>query len=151
MKIIKDLKYRILLTIFIIVLICSILLSIVPLPLICTPLEGCNTVQNSMYARTLGIENSYFGILIFSLMSLMIYSHIKKPHKHKKSIINLGVFFGTMIALYFLYLQQFILHAFCKYCLVVDFGMIISFGIMNVPWKKRNIEIEKSKIAIKSR
>ena len=151
MKVIRDLKYRILLIIFIIALICSILLSIVPLPLICTPLEGCNTVQNSHMQKHLGIDNSFFGIIIFGLMSVMIYSHIKKPHKHKKSVIALGVFFGTMIALYFLYLQQFVLHAACKYCLVVDFGMIISFGVMNIPWKKRDIEIEKSKIAIKSR
>jgi uncharacterized membrane protein len=150
MKIIRDLKYRILLAIFIIALICSILLSIVPLPLICTQFEGCNTVQTSIYAKTLGIENSYFGIVIFSLMSLMIYSHIRKPHKNKKSIINLGVFFGAMISLYFLYLQKFVLNAFCKYCLVVDFGMVVSFFVMNVPWKKRDIEIEKNKIAIKA-
>jgi uncharacterized membrane protein len=150
MKTIRDLKYRILLAIFIIAFVCSIVLSFVPLPLICTPLEGCNAVQTSVYAQTLGIENSYFGIVIFGLMSLMIYSHIKRPHKHKKSIINLGVFFGTMISLYFLYLQQFVLHAFCKYCLVVDFGMVISFFVMNVPWKRRNIEIEKNRIAIKS-
>ena len=150
MKIIRDLKYRILFAIFVIALISSILLSVVPLPLICTPLEGCNAVQTSVYAKTLGIENSYFGIAIFGLMSFMIWSHIRKPHKHKKSIINFGVFIGAMVSLYFLYLQRFVLHASCKYCLVVDFGMVVSFFIMNVPWKKRDIEIEKNKIAMKS-
>lgn len=150
MKTIRDLKYRILLAIFVIALICSVLLSVVPLPLICTPLKGCNTVQTSVYAKTLGIDNSYFGVVIFGLMSIMIYSHIRKPHKNKKSIIHLGVFFGTMIALYFLYLQKFVLQAFCKYCIVVDVGMIVSFGVVNIPWKKRDIEIEKNKIAIKS-
>jgi uncharacterized membrane protein len=150
MRIIRDLKYKVLLAIFVIALICSILLSVVPLPLICTPLEGCNTVQTSGYAKTFGVDNSLFGIAIFGLMSLMIYSHIKKPHKNKKMIINLGVFFGTMIALYFLYLQNFVLHAFCKYCLVVDVGMIVSFGVVNIPWKKRDIEIEKSKIVMKA-
>lgn len=150
MKIIRDLKYRILLAIFIIALICSILLSVVPLPFICTPLEGCNAVQTSVYAKTFGIDNSFFGVAIFGLMSFMIWSHIRKPHKHKKSVINLGVFFGAMIALYFLYLQEFVLHAFCKYCLVVDFGMIASFFVMNIPWKKRDIEIEKNKIAMKT-
>jgi len=150
MKIIRNLKYKIILAIFIIALICSIILSFVPLPLICTPFEGCNAVQTSAYAKTMGIENSYLGIAIFSLISVIIYSHIKKPHKHKKLLISVGIFFGTMISLYFLYLQEFVLHAFCKYCLVVDVGMIISFGVMNIPWKKRNIEIERSKIEIKS-
>ena len=135
-----ELKYKILLGIFIIALICSIILSFVPLPLICTPLEGCNTVQTSSYAKSFGIENSYIGIAIFSLMSFMTYSHIKKPQPHKKTLINLGVFFGTLIALYFLYLQQFVLHAYCKYCLVVDFGMVVSFGIMNIPLKNKTKE-----------
>jgi uncharacterized membrane protein len=150
---IRNLKYKILLIIFIIALISSIILSFVPLPLICTQFEGCNTVQTSIYAKTFGIENSYFGIVIFSFMSFMIYSHIRKPHNHKKTLISLGVFAGTMISFYFLYLQKFILHAYCKYCLVIDFGMVISFGVLNLPWKKRNIDIisEKNKVEIKSR
>jgi uncharacterized membrane protein len=141
-----ELKYKILLTIFLTALICSIVLAFVPLPLICTASGSCSTVQTSVYAKTFGIENSYLGIIIFSLMSFMIYSHIVKPHKHKKMLINLGVFFGTMISLYFLYIQKFVLHAYCKYCLVVDFGMIISFGIMNIPTKdKQKIESLKEK------
>ncbi len=139
---IHNLKYKVLLTIFIIALLSSIILSFVPLPLICTPLEGCNTVQASSYAKTFGIENSYFGIAIFAVMSLIIYAHIKKPHKNKEFLINLAVFLGAMVAFYFLYLQNFVLHAFCKYCLVIDFGMVISFGILNLPWKKRNIKIK---------
>lgn len=138
-----NIKYKILFGIFAIALIMSLLLAFVPLPLICTPFEGCNAVQTSSYAKTFGIENSYLGIVIFSFMSILIFSQIKKPHKGKKILINVGVFLGAMTALYFLYLQQFILHAYCKYCIVVDFGMIFSFGLMNIPWRKRNIEIKK--------
>ena len=132
------LKYNILLVIFLIAFASSIVLSFVPLPLICTQFEGCNAVQTSSYAKTLGIDNSYFGIAIFFIMSIIIYSHIYKPNKKKEVMINVAIFLGTMIALYFLYLQQFVLHAYCKYCLVVDIGMVICFVVMNIPADEKN-------------
>lgn len=138
------LKYNILLVIFLIAFASSIVLSFVPLPLICTQLEGCNAVQTSSYAKTLGIDNSYFGIIIFFVMSVVIYSHIYKPHKKKEILINVAIFLGTMIALYFIYLQQFVLHAYCKYCLVVDIGMVICFVVMNIQTDDKNkIEIKE--------
>ena len=136
------LKYNILFVIFLLAFGSSVILSFVPLPLICTQLEGCNAVQTSPYAKTLGIENSYFGIAIFLFMSIAVYSHIYKPHKKKELLINVGVFLGAMAALYFLYLQQFVLHAYCKYCLVVDIGMVICFVVINIPAEnKRKIEM----------
>jgi uncharacterized membrane protein len=132
------LKYNILLVIFLIALGSSIVLSFVPLPLICTQLEGCNAVQTSSYSKTLGIENSYFGIAIFFIMSITIYLHIHKPNKKKEFMINVAVFLGAMIALYFIYLQQFVLHAYCKYCLVVDIGMVICFVIINIQTDEKN-------------
>jgi len=132
------LKYNILLVIFLVALGSSIVLSFVPLPLICTQLEGCNAVQTSSYSKTLGVENSYFGIAIFFIMSVLTYSHIYKPKKNKEVLINVGVFIGAMIALYFLYLQQFVLHAYCKYCMVVDVGMVICFIVINIPTKDKS-------------
>lgn len=130
------LRYKILLVIFLAALISSLLLSFVPLPLICTKFTGCNAVQTSIYAKTFGISNSYYGIVIFALMSLLSVLHIRKPRKHTKLLIHAGVFMGTLVVLYFLYLQQFVIHAYCKYCLVVDIGMVIGFIVLNIPEKK---------------
>lgn len=146
---ITNLRYKILLVLFLLALASSLILSFVPLPLICTSFAGCNTVQTSSYAKTLGISNSYFGVVIFALMSFLTIMHLRKPGKHTKIIINAGVFIGTLIVLYFLYLQQFVIHAYCKYCLVVDIGMIVSFVIINLPQKKELNETDK-KAEIKS-
>jgi uncharacterized membrane protein len=135
-----NIKYKLILFILLLSLASSILLSFVPLSILCTPLEGCNAVQTSSYAQTFGIHNSDIGIAIFALMILVTISYIRKPTKQKKNLIRLGIFGGTFISLYFIYLQKFVIHAWCKYCLVVDIGMLIAFVIINIPDKKEKSE-----------
>lgn len=138
---IKNLRYKIVFVIFVLAFISSLLISFVPLQFICTQLEGCNVVLTSAYAKTFGISNSYYGVIIFLLMSLITLLYIKKPDKNKKFLINFGAFIGTLVALYFLYLQQFIIHEYCKYCLIIDISMIILFIILNIPKNKEKILI----------
>jgi len=118
-------KYKILLVLFIIALISSILLAFNGNHEICEP-ESCEDVQSSDYFSFFGIQNHYYGIVMFAFMILLTLSYIKKQRKYKKYIINLGVVVGAVIAIYFLYLQQFVLNSFCKYCLVVDISMILA-------------------------
>ena len=131
-----NIKYKLILLILVLSLASSILLSFVPLPILCTPFEGCNAVQTSSYAKTFGVDNSKIGIAIFALMILIIIAHIRKPNKSRELFIRLGIFAGTLVSLYFLYLQQFVIHAWCKYCLVVDIGMLVAFVIININPKK---------------
>lgn len=137
-----SIKYKLILLILLLSLTSSILLSFVPLSILCTPLEGCNAVQTSSYAQTLGIHNSDIGIIIFAFMSIIAFSHIRKPKNNKKILIHVGIFIGTLVSLYFFYLQEFVIHAWCKYCLVVDIGMLVAFVIINISPKKINTQNE---------
>ena len=124
-------KYKILLVLFIIALISSILLAFNGNGDVCEVDENveegsCITVKSSDYSSFFGIQNHYYGIVMFAFMILITLSYLKKPRKYKKYIINLGVIVGAIIAIYFLYLQQFVLNVFCKYCLVVDISMILA-------------------------
>ncbi len=128
-------KYKAILFLFLISLASSLIISLVPLPLICSPNEGCTIVQSSPYASVFGISNDYFGDAIFLMMSVATILFILRPTKGKKLFINLGVCIGALVAIYFLYLQAFVIHAFCKYCLVVDFSMILAFALTFIPDK----------------
>ncbi len=123
-------KYKILLVLFIIALISSILLAFNGNGNVCEAEENvegsCITVQSSDYSSFFGIPNHYYGIVMFTFLILITLSYIKKERKYKKYIINLGVVVGAIIAIYFLYLQQFVLNVYCKYCLVVDISMILA-------------------------
>lgn len=124
-------KKYISLTIFIVIaIIFSALLTFSNIPEICGIDNGCNKVQISEYSSILGIKNSLIGMIAFAAIGIIIYSHIKHPKQYKKRLIQLGIIGGSMIALYFLYLQFFVLEAICKYCMVVDIATLISLGIL---------------------
>jgi len=117
-------KYKIILFLVLIAIIFSSILAFSEIPLICGTNDGCTAVQSSSYSTFLGIKNSLIGVFAFIIIGAIIYSHIKNPKKIKKTIINLGIIIGGIIAIYFIYLQLFVIKEICKYCLVVDIATI---------------------------
>ncbi|MCX6749273.1 MAG: vitamin K epoxide reductase family protein [Candidatus Pacearchaeota archaeon] len=128
--------YPLLLALFLLALIASAILSFVPTPEVCNLEAGCYTVQTSSYNSILGIKNSYLGMLVFLAGIILIYSQIKNPSLMKRKLILAMTIAGAGIAILFLAIQMFILHAFCKYCLVVDLSMIAALATILFHWKK---------------
>ena len=129
-------KYQILFILFLISLISSATLSLAPIEKICNLEEGCSIVQHSIYSSTLGIKNSHYGVLVFLFLTIITISQIKNPTKFKILIIKLGIWIGAIIAIYFIYLQKFVLGAFCKYCMTVDLSMLTALAII-LFWKTK--------------
>lgn len=129
-------KYHILLALFTISFLSSIILASQTTQMFCGEENGCNLVTSSKYAYTFGIKNSHYGIFIFAFLSLITYLHIKDPHEIKKATIYTGTIIGAVIAFYFLFLQQFIINAYCTYCLIVDLSLIAGLVIVLIRWKK---------------
>lgn len=130
-------KNKILLVLFIISLIGSVILAINSGAGVCKPGEGCAILENSEYNSVFGIKNSYYGIVIFAFLILLTLSHIRRPRASKRLIIHAGIIMGTIVSLYFIYLQQFVLKAYCNYCMVVDVSIILAFVVVVVSWKRR--------------
>ncbi len=130
-------KYIILLTIFIIAFICSGILTFVSVEEACGGIQTtCYAVQTSQYETTFGIKNAHMGLVAFSIMAILIFLHLKQPTKNKKQIIKIGIILGSIFALYFLYIQFFVIDALCKYCMIIDAGMLINLGIIAF-WKEK--------------
>ena len=126
-------KHKIALALLLICTIASGILAFQATPALCTNGAGCSVVTSSPYAYTFGIKNSVIGFGIFILLALLVISHLHLPRKEKEFIIKGMCTIGTLIACYFLYLQQFVLHAYCTYCIIVDITLII---IALVLWLK---------------
>lgn len=122
-------KYYLLLILFVAALISSLILSF-PSDSVCEPGKGCDIVHSSEYSEFLGLNLSYYGVVIFAGMVILTLSYLKKPKKFKHLLINTGVFIGAMISLYLIYLQQFVIKAYCQYCLVVDFSMLLALLVI---------------------
>lgn len=88
------------------------------------PNEWCYKVQHSKYSKTLGIPNSYAGFGMYVLILILLYLFVAGsiPLWPLQAIVA----FGFLFSLYFLYIQAFVLRAFCTWC-VLSF---INFAVM---------------------
>ena len=83
------------------------------------PINGCNEVANSPYARIYNLPVGYFGVVFYSYMFGLAALLAFDPFSR-------GLRFGTLaysalgvcFSIYFMYLQIAFIHAFCIYCLV---------------------------------
>jgi uncharacterized membrane protein len=83
---------------------------------VCGSFAGCSAVLGSAYATMKGIPTAAFGAMayftVFSLAILTAFGYARL-----KRVLVLMVAAMFMASLYFLYLQAFVLHAFCPFCL----------------------------------
>lgn len=83
----------------------------------CTVTNGCSAVLGSKYAVIAGIPTAAFGSLAyfaaFSLATLAVFGYDRA-----RSALALLVVPMLMATLWLLYLQAFVLHAFCEFCLL---------------------------------
>ena len=128
-------KYKIFLLIFIIGLISSVVLYSNSITGICDPGKGCDVVNSSQYGSTLGVSNSLYGIFIFSFLIIITFLHVKKPNNHTRRILHLAIVLGSVIAVYFLYLQVFVIKVFCEFCTLVDVALLVGLVFMIYLWK----------------
>jgi uncharacterized membrane protein len=99
-------------------------------------INGCSVIDNTQFSKTLGIENGYLGILGFSVLALITFSYLKSPKKSKEKIILSLSIIASIIAIYFLFLQTFIIKIFCNYCLIVDINCLIILSLQ-IKWKQK--------------
>jgi uncharacterized membrane protein len=83
----------------------------------CTITSGCDEVLSSPYASIRGVPLAAFGALAyFTAFSLALL--IAFGYERLKPALRLLVALMFLMALWLLYVQAFVLHAFCQYCLL---------------------------------
>jgi uncharacterized membrane protein len=89
----------------------------------CSGQAGCYEVLGSAYSKVAGIPVAAFGVVgYFTAFACATFAAFNYARARKFFMLTVGLmFFAT---LWFLYVQAFILHAFCRYCL---FSAAITF------------------------
>jgi uncharacterized membrane protein len=84
---------------------------------VCGPSSGCSTVLSSVYASFSGIPTAAFGavayFIVFSSAVCAVFGYRRAPE-----LLALTVTVMFLVTLWFLYLQAFVIHAFCPFCLL---------------------------------
>lgn len=93
----------------------------------CTVVQGCEQVLNSEYAKIGGIPLAVVGaiayFLAFSLATLAAFGN-----RGAWQVLSLMVGLMAVFTVWLLYLQAFVIEAFCQYCLLsaaVTFTLLI--------------------------
>ena len=92
---------------------------------VCGGSPDCFRVLGSSYARVAGIPVAAFGILAyFGVFSFATFAAFGYPRARAFLTLTVGTMF--LVTLWLLYVQAFVLHAFCRYCL---FSAALVFGL----------------------
>ena len=89
---------------------------------------GCQEVLSSVYARVAGLPVAAFGIAgYFTAFTFATFAAFNYLRARKLFILTVCALFAA--TLWLLYVQTFLLHAFCRYCL---FSAAICFLLMGL-------------------
>lgn len=100
-------------------------------PLVCGPgmLEGCNAVAQSEYSQLFGIPLGVYGVLFYAL-TLVLASAILFLKVRGMQVYLLGLTgAGALSSVAFLFIQFFLIKAFCVYCVL---SAVISFVLVGL-------------------
>ena len=93
--------------------------------LVCGGSPDCFRVLGSAYARVAGIPVAAFGTLAyFGVFSFAMFAAFGYARARAFLTLTIGTMF--LATLWLLYVQAFVLHAFCRYCL---FSAALVFGL----------------------
>lgn len=80
------------------------------------PPEWCRKVQFSKYSRTFGIPNPFAGLGMYSAILVLAIFFVNGAVNFAP--IYWIIWFGFLFSMYFLFIQAFVLKAFCTWCVV---------------------------------
>lgn len=103
---------------------------------VCGPSSGCSTVLSSAYATVGQIPTAAFGVaayfVVFSAAICLAFGYAKA-----RTVLHGMVAVMFLATLGFLYLQAFVLHAFCPFCLLSAALTFLLAGIALATWPSR--------------
>lgn len=85
----------------------------------CSPGGGCDVVQDSAWARPLGIPLPVFGVLYFAVALLLVHLHGMRKRLAVFSLV------GAAAAIGLIAIQALAIKAFCPYCVIADVSSIV--------------------------
>ena len=83
----------------------------------CSVVHGCNEVLQSEYAVVFGIPLAVIGVVYYSLVVILAVAFLDERNSLFLKLAIKLVTAGFVASLWFIYLQAFIIHSFCLYCM----------------------------------
>lgn len=102
----------------------------------CTITANCDLVLTSKYAEFLGIPVALFGALFYLLVTAGAFAYLEGKHEKIFRYSQLITVFGLLASIWFVFLQVFILHSYCLYCMVSATTSTVLFILACIIFRK---------------
>ena len=103
----------------------------------CSVLEGCDVVTSSEFSTVFGIPVALLGVLYYAAIWFLASMALSNK---QKAVDALKIFpvAGLIASLYFVYLQLFVIHAICLYCMGSAISSTLLFLLGLLLWRNSN-------------
>ena len=88
--------------------------------------KDCEAVIGSRYGKTLGIENTIYGIIYYGALLAVILLQLPLPF----ILILLPASLVALYSVYLTYLQFFVIRGLCDYCMVANIANLVIFALL---------------------
>ncbi|MEK7135969.1 MAG: vitamin K epoxide reductase family protein [Patescibacteria group bacterium] len=95
-------------------------------PVKCVLVQGCDTVTSSVYSSILGVPVALLGLIYYLVFFFIAFWAIDRESSQIKKLLLFLAIIGVLFSSWFLYVQAFILSAYCTYCLVSALTSILN-------------------------
>ncbi len=94
------------------------------------PPEWCEKVQFSSYSKTFGIPNGFLGFIMYLALFILLILVAQGISPMWPVLWLVG--FGWAFSMYFLYIQAFVLKAFCTWCVLsaLEFSLLAAINFI---------------------
>jgi uncharacterized membrane protein len=91
---------------------------------------GCETVQLSSWSRFAGIEVSFIGLLGYAALLVLSLMSLQLPERAWPVRMMLwAALVGVGFTLYLTYLEVFVIHAICRWCIASGVIIVSIFAV----------------------
>lgn len=98
-------------------------------PIPCLIGTGCDTVTNSPYSKLFGIPLAVHGMVYYLIVGVITLLYLDTKKKIFARLIFPITGIGFLMSLYFIYIQKFLIGAFCTYCVISIIITILLFAL----------------------
>lgn len=111
-------------------------------PLICNVqnLSGCNIVQASQYSHVFGISLAEYGVAFYAFIFVIAALELLVFDRFLRRVLQGAAIVGVIASAYFTFLEIFVIHALCIYCLVSAFIALLVLIFASLIEPVRNLK-----------
>jgi uncharacterized membrane protein len=94
---------------------------------VCGPLQGCETVASSEYSEVLGVPVAVYGVAFSIVLVALTAAWWRRADRRALlGAYGLGLL-GSLVVVGLTYLELFVIHAICVYCVVYGVTVVAGF------------------------